>query len=195
MQASDEENAVSGQPVAAAAVRGRKMYYSISEVCAMTGIGQHVLRYWEKEFSLLHPKKNSGGKRAYKEKDIESIVKIKRMLDEEKYTLQGAKEKLLDERRGLRAGGGAAAKKRGKTVAADGEKKRDLADSSVLEPDTSSTSPIPADTAAKSTKRKSIPNKNNGRGINSHSNNYSDDDKALLLHIRTRLSEVLGLLE
>jgi len=98
MQVSDEENT--------AVVRGKKMYYSISEVCAMTGIGQHVLRYWEKEFALLHPKKNSGGKRAYKEKDIEAIVKIKRMLEDEKYTLQGAKEKLLDERRERRAGTG-----------------------------------------------------------------------------------------
>lgn len=105
MQASDEENAVSGRPDAAVG-RGKKMYYSISEVCAMTGIGQHVLRYWEKEFALLHPKKNSGGKRAYKEKDIEAIVKIKRMLEDEKYTLQGAKEKLLDERRERRAGTG-----------------------------------------------------------------------------------------
>jgi len=127
MQASDEENAVSGRPDAAVG-RGKKMYYSISEVCAMTGIGQHVLRYWEKEFSLLHPKKNSGGKRAYKEKDIEAIVKIKRMLEEEKYTLQGAKSKLLDERRGLRTNGAAAAKTRGKADASDGGEESDSAD-------------------------------------------------------------------
>jgi len=164
MQVSDEENAGGGRTDAAAI--GKKMYYSISEVCAMTGIGQHVLRYWEKEFSLLHPKKNSGGKRAYKEKDIEAIVKIKRMLEEEKYTLQGAKEKLLDERRGLRTGGGAAAAMRGKAEAAE----------------------QPAEPA----KRKSAAKKSGG-GINP-ADDGGGDDKALILSIRGELLEIRKIL-
>jgi DNA-binding transcriptional MerR regulator len=203
MQISDEENTGNGQSVAAAAGIGKKMYYTISEVCAMTGIEPHILRYWEKEISLLHPKKNSGGKRAYKEKDIEAIVKIKRMLEEEKYTLHGARDKLLDERRGQRvSGGNASAMKRRKTDAESDAKEPDSA--------TSSTS-IPTDTVAKLTKRKSAPKNNSGRRVNNggvnndrvddSGNDYDgdndkrDNDRALMSSIRDGLSEVLKLLE
>jgi DNA-binding transcriptional MerR regulator len=117
MQEPDNEN-TDGTRQHAVADAGKKMYYSITEVCAATGLKPHILRYWENEFSLLRPKKNSGGKRVYREKDIETVVRIKRMLSEEKYTLQGAKDKLSEERRELRAGGSAAAKKRGEAAAA-----------------------------------------------------------------------------
>ncbi|MDR0330727.1 MAG: MerR family transcriptional regulator [Chitinispirillales bacterium] len=90
------ENGQHGLPV------GKKMYYSISEVCAMTGLEPHVLRYWETEFSKLRPKKNSAGKRAYREKDIELVNQIKRLLYDEKYTLDGAKKKIAGDRRSLK---------------------------------------------------------------------------------------------
>jgi len=77
----------------------RKMYYSISEVAIMTGLEQSQLRHWEKEFSKLRPKKNSAGKRAYREKDIELIRRIKQLLQNEKYTINGAKLKIAEERR------------------------------------------------------------------------------------------------
>jgi len=203
MQISDEENTGNGQSVAEAAGIGKKMYYTISEVCAMTGIEPHILRYWEKEISLLHPKKNSGGKRAYKEKDIEAIVKIKRMLEEEKYTLHGAKDKLLDERRGQRAGGGnASAVKRRKTDAGSGANVSDSAASSTS---------IPTDNAAKPTKRKTVPKSDSGRRVNNggvnndrnddSGNDYGGDndnrgnDRALMSSIRDELSDVLKLLE
>ena len=71
-----------------------KMYYSISEVCDETGLEQHVLRYWETEFPNLKPKKNRAGNRAYRERDIETILTIKHLLYEEQYTIPGAKKKL-----------------------------------------------------------------------------------------------------
>ncbi len=74
----------------------RKVYYSISEVCRLTGLEPHVLRYWESEFSQLRPKKNRAGNRAYREKDIELICYIKHLLYEEKFTIPGAKKKLLE---------------------------------------------------------------------------------------------------
>ncbi|GBU20578.1 hypothetical protein R80B4_00456 [Fibrobacteres bacterium R8-0-B4] len=203
MQASDKENADGGQIDAAAAGIGKKMYYTISEACAMTGIEPHILRYWEKEFSLLRPKKNSGGKRAYKEKDIESIIKIKRMLEEEKYTLHGAKDKLLDERRERRTGGAnAAAMKRRKTDAAGDADGTDSTDPAASTPSIS----IPIDTADRPTKRKSMSKKNtvrreNNGGINSDSGNDHNDDNnkrggdALVLGIRDELLGVLELLE
>ncbi len=71
----------------------RKTYYSISEVCEMTGLEAHVLRYWESEFPQLHPKKNRAGNRAYRDKDIDLINYIKFLLYEEQYTIPGARRK------------------------------------------------------------------------------------------------------
>lgn len=68
-----------------------KRYYSISEVSGYLGIEQHVLRYWETEFSKLHPKKNSAGNRQYRMKDVKLLVFIKKLLYEDKYTLEGAR--------------------------------------------------------------------------------------------------------
>lgn len=73
-----------------------KVYYSISEVCARTGLEPHVLRYWESEFPQLRPKKNRAGNRAYRCKDIQIIEYIKQLLYEEKYTIGGAKRKLAE---------------------------------------------------------------------------------------------------
>jgi DNA-binding transcriptional MerR regulator len=76
----------------------KKTYYSISEVCAKTGLEPHVLRYWESEFAQLRPKKNRAGNRAYRDKDIEIIRYIKFLLYEEQYTIPGAKKKLSESR-------------------------------------------------------------------------------------------------
>jgi DNA-binding transcriptional MerR regulator len=73
-----------------------KLYYSISEVCAMTNLEQHVLRYWESEFPQLRPKKNRSGNRAYRAKEIKIIRYIKYLLYEEMYTIPGAKKKMAD---------------------------------------------------------------------------------------------------
>lgn len=73
-----------------------KLYYSISEVCTMTGLEQHVLRYWESEFPQLRPKKNRSGNRAYRAKEIKIIRYIKYLLYEEMYTIPGAKKKMAD---------------------------------------------------------------------------------------------------
>ena len=73
-----------------------KLYYSISEVCAMTNLEQHVLRYWESEFPQLRPKKNRSGNRAYRAKEIKIIRYIKYLLYEEMYTIPGAKKKMAE---------------------------------------------------------------------------------------------------
>lgn len=73
-----------------------KLYYSISEVCGMTGLEQHVLRYWESEFPQLRPKKNRSGNRAYRNKEIKIIRYIKYLLYDELYTIPGAKKKMAD---------------------------------------------------------------------------------------------------
>lgn len=74
----------------------KKLYYSISEVGKITGLEQYILRYWESEFDELQPSKNRAGNRIYTNKDIQMILKIKKLLKEEKYTIEGAK-KILKE--------------------------------------------------------------------------------------------------
>ncbi|HOP08244.1 MAG TPA: MerR family transcriptional regulator [candidate division Zixibacteria bacterium] len=71
-----------------------KLYYSISEVARITGLEPYVLRYWEKEFSMLRPRKNRGGSRMYTSKDIELINRINHLRTKEKLTIAGARAKL-----------------------------------------------------------------------------------------------------
>lgn len=74
----------------------QKLYYSISEVSKMVDEEQHILRYWEKEFSQLKPRKNRGGNRIYSEKDVQLIKIIKNLLRSEKLTLKNAKNELKE---------------------------------------------------------------------------------------------------
>jgi DNA-binding transcriptional MerR regulator len=76
-----------------------KAYYSIGEVCALTGLKPHVLRYWETQFSALRPSKNRAGNRIYKPKEVELIHLLKQLLYDRKYTIAGANRKVLDMRR------------------------------------------------------------------------------------------------
>jgi DNA-binding transcriptional MerR regulator len=78
----------------------RKEYYSISEVSDLVGLPAHVLRYWESQFSVLNPSKNRSGNRVYQRKEIKLILLVKQLLHEEKYTVEGAKQKLEQLRRG-----------------------------------------------------------------------------------------------
>jgi len=71
-----------------------RLYHSISEVCNITDIRPHVLRYWESEFRELNPRKNRAGNRIYRDSDIKLILLIKHLLYEERYTIEGAKRKL-----------------------------------------------------------------------------------------------------
>lgn len=73
----------------------KKLYYSISEVSKITDLEQYVLRYWETEFEQLNPAKNRAGNRIYTNRDIKLILYIKKLLREERYTIEGAKQVLL----------------------------------------------------------------------------------------------------
>ena len=75
----------------------KKLYYSIREVSELTGVESHVLRFWEKEFSQLNPRRRSGN-RAYTERNIKVILAIKDLLYAQKYTIQGAVERLKIDR-------------------------------------------------------------------------------------------------
>jgi len=72
----------------------KKLYYSISEVCKLTNLKSYVLRYWETEFRELKPPKNRAGNRTYRKKDIDTINKIKELLYDKKFTIEGARNQL-----------------------------------------------------------------------------------------------------
>ena len=75
-----------------------KLYYSISEVSRLTALEPYVLRYWETEFDDLRPQKNRAGNRIYSNKDIKLILRIKELLREQRYTIEGAKAIFRSER-------------------------------------------------------------------------------------------------
>ena len=72
----------------------KKLYYSMSEVSKITDLEQYVLRYWESEFEQLKPAKNRAGNRIYTNRDIKLILYIKKLLRDERYTIEGAKQVL-----------------------------------------------------------------------------------------------------
>ena len=84
----------------------KKAYYSIGDVCDLTGLKPHVLRYWETQFDVLRPTKNRAGNRVFRPKDIELILLVKNLLYEQKYTIEGANQKLLEMRKGGELEGG-----------------------------------------------------------------------------------------
>lgn len=71
-----------------------KLFYKIGEVSRIAGVEPYVLRYWETEFSFLRPRKNKSGQRVYIKKDIDLILKIKRLLYDERYTIEGVRKRL-----------------------------------------------------------------------------------------------------
>ena len=74
-------------------------FFSIGEVCELTGLKAHVLRYWESQFRFLNPAKNRSGNRVYQRKEIELILLVKHLLYTEKYTIDGARQKLNEHRK------------------------------------------------------------------------------------------------
>ena len=77
----------------------KKVYYSIGEVCDLSGLKPHVLRYWETQFDVLNPTKNRAGNRVYRARDVEVVLLVKHLLYDEKYTIEGANQKLLEMRK------------------------------------------------------------------------------------------------
>jgi len=76
-----------------------RVYYRIKEVCTLTGLKPHVLRYWEQEFRDIKPVKSPSGQRLYRRKDLEAIFTIKGLLYDKKFTIDGARMYLSRQRR------------------------------------------------------------------------------------------------
>src|SRR5215471_10674142 len=80
-----------------------KLYFKIGEVSELLGVEAYVLRYWETEFSSLAPKKSGAGHRLYRRKDVELLLRIKHLLYEKRFTIEGARQTLQAETRAARA--------------------------------------------------------------------------------------------
>ena len=81
------------------ATRPVQEFYSIGEVCALTELKPHVLRYWESQFRFLNPAKNRSGNRVYKGREVELIMLVKHLLYTEKFTIDGARQRIDHYRR------------------------------------------------------------------------------------------------
>ncbi|MCP4605447.1 MAG: MerR family transcriptional regulator [Proteobacteria bacterium] len=74
-----------------------KLYFKIGEVANLTGVKQHVLRYWESEFASIRPQKSKSNQRLYRRRDVEAVIAIRHLLHERKFTIEGAKKHLKKE--------------------------------------------------------------------------------------------------
>ena len=74
-------------------------FYSIGEVCELTELRPHVLRYWESQFKFLNPAKNRSGNRVYQRREVELVLLVKHLLYVEKYTIDGARQKVDEQRK------------------------------------------------------------------------------------------------
>lgn len=73
-----------------------KLYFRIGEVSDLVGVKPYVLRYWESEFPDIKPSKSKSGQRLYKRRDVEMLLRIKELLYEERFTINGARKRLKD---------------------------------------------------------------------------------------------------
>lgn len=71
-----------------------QQFFSIGEVCLLTDLKPHVLRYWESQFRFLSPAKNRSGNRVYKAREVELVMLVKHLLYTEKFTIEGARQRL-----------------------------------------------------------------------------------------------------
>src|ERR1700733_13065630 len=79
-----------------------KMAFKIGEVAEITNLKTYVLRYWETEFDALNPQKSAFNQRVYSRRDVETVLLIKKLLYEEKFSIAGAKRKIKELRRELK---------------------------------------------------------------------------------------------
>ena len=91
----DEFPALAGEAVAASEIPD-KLFFRIGEVSHFVGVEPYVVRYWESEFRGLSPKKSSSGQRMFRKKDVELLLRIRHLLYDRKFTIEGARKVIAD---------------------------------------------------------------------------------------------------
>ncbi len=95
MEAMDEFPSLAGEAAAGREIPD-KLFFRIGEVSQIVGVEPYVLRYWESEFRGLTPKKSSSGQRMFRKKDVELLLRIRHLLYDRKYTIEGARKVIAD---------------------------------------------------------------------------------------------------
>jgi DNA-binding transcriptional MerR regulator len=85
-------------PIPGAESIPEKLFFRIGEVSHIVGVEPHVLRYWESEFPALTPRKSSSGQRMFRRRDVELLLRIKHLLYDRKFTIEGARRALSERR-------------------------------------------------------------------------------------------------
>ena len=82
-----------------------KLYFKIGEVSQIVGVDPHVLRYWESEFTMIKPQRATSRQRLYRRVDIENLIRVRKLLYDQGFTIAGARQALKEEKKtGVRAG-------------------------------------------------------------------------------------------
>lgn len=92
-----------------------KLYFRIGEVAKLCKLQAYVLRFWESEFPQLKPVKSGTGQRMYRQRDVENVLRIKKLLYEEGYTIAGARQFLKAEAKPVRLQSGLPFPKQGRS--------------------------------------------------------------------------------
>ncbi len=83
--------------MAGAEIPEGKLYFKIGEVAKIVGVKPYVLRYWETEFSVIKPSKSTSKHRLYRRKDVETLLRVRELLHEQRFTIEGARQQLKKE--------------------------------------------------------------------------------------------------
>ena len=83
-------------------LKDRKLYYSIGEISKKINVNNSLIRFWEKEFDIIRPEKNSRGNRIFTKNDVKNIMLIHHLLKEKKFTIAGAKKKIRENKHGVK---------------------------------------------------------------------------------------------
>jgi len=83
-------------------LKNQKIYYSIGEIAKILNVNNSLIRFWEKQFDILKPKKNTRGNRVFTKNDLDNLLLIHHLLKEKKYTIQGAKKKIRENKDGVK---------------------------------------------------------------------------------------------
>ena len=79
----------------------QKIHYSIGEISKILKVNNSLIRFWEKQFDIIKPKKNTRGNRIFTKNDLDNLLLIHHLLKEKKYTIQGAKKKIRENKSGV----------------------------------------------------------------------------------------------
>src|ERR1700733_14833541 len=82
-----------------------RLYFRIGDVAELIGVKPYVLRYWETEFPMISPQKSDSGQRVYRRADVETVMMIKKLLYQERYSIEGARKRIKELRSETRSGG------------------------------------------------------------------------------------------